>query len=199
MSEDAKPAPEKDDAGEVAEGDDKAVKDRWWVDFGDKERDKPPPVVPSTAPVGDRFYLSAKGFEQEAARKRLTDSNLNLLIEANPAEGEWGYVQLSDKRFPAAEAERIRAAVELPSYARGALIDSGRTVRLLVTGTPIGERILELALTKEPSFDCWIGDEWVRERLFKDRKRALRGFRQLIEHYLSPEGIAEWESGRARV
>lgn len=180
-------------------GDDKAVKDRWWVDFGDKGKGKavaPPPPAP--VQVGKRFYRAADGFEQEAARARLTDLNLKLLVEANPAEGEWSYVQLTDRPFAAKEAEQIRQAIALPPYARAAMIDSGRAVRILVTGTPIGERILELALNREPSFDCWIGQEWVKEELFRDRKRALRALREYIERYLDPASIAEWESDRAR-
>lgn len=187
------------DAGAGDAGDEKAVKDRWWVDFGPKDNSQAEPTAAPPVPVGEKFYRSANGFEQEAARARLTDSNLKLLIEANPAEGEWGYVLLGEKPFPAADAERIRQSVNLPGYSRGVLIDSGRSVRLLITGTPIGERILELALVKEPSFDCWIEEEWVCERVFKDRKRALRGIHDLIEHYLSPQGIAAWESARARV
>lgn len=188
-----------DEQDPPAGGDDKAVKDRWWVDFGDKGKAKAPvPVAPVPVKVGQRFYRAADGFEQEAARARLTDLNLKLLVEANPDEGQWGYVLLGERPCPAKEAEQIRQAVALPQFARGAFIDSGRAVRLLVTGTPIGERILELALNKEPSFDCWIGQEWVKEELFRDRKRALRAFRDYIERYLSPASIASWESDRAR-
>lgn len=180
--------------------DDKAVKDRWWVDFGDKgaAAKAPAPVVPTPSPVGQRFYRAAVGFDQEVARARLTDLNLKLLVQANPDEGCWGYVLLGERPLAEREAEQIRQAVDLPPYARGAFIDSGRAVRLLVTGTPIGERILELALNREPSFDCWIQQDWVKEELFKDRKRALRAFREYIERYLSPASIAAWESDRAR-
>ncbi len=192
MSEDEKAPDEK-------EGDDKAVKDRWWVDFGDKGGAKAVvPVAPVAAPVGQRFYRAADGFDQEVARSRLTDLNLKLLVEANPDEGQWGYVLLAERPCPEKEAEQIRLAVGLPGYARGAFIDSGRSVRLLVTGTPIGERILELTLTREPSFDCWVEQDWVKEEIFKDRKRALRAFRDYIERYLSPASIAAWESDRAR-
>jgi len=186
---------------ESPESDDKAVKDRWWVDFGGKDNAVAPPVAApaAAAPVGAKFYRAAHGFEQEAARSRLTDLNLKLLVEANPDLGQWGYVQLVERPFASKEAERIRETVELPPYARGAFVDSGRTVRLLVTGTPIGERILELALTREPSFDCWIQGEWVREELFKDRKRALRAFKDYIVRYLSPDCIAAWEADRSGV
>lgn len=182
-------------------GDDKAVKDRWWVDFGGKDNVKAAPVVAPVAapPVGQKFYRAAQGFEQEAARARLTDLNQKLLVEANPDLGQWGYVQLVDRPLPVKEAEQIRSAIELPGYARGAFIDSGRSVRLLVTGTPVGERVLELALTREPSFDCWIQGEWVKEELFKDRKRALRAFKDYIAQYLSPEAIRAWEADRAGV
>lgn len=191
---------EEEKTAEEKAAEEKAVKDRWWVDFGDKDKDKAPPapVVAPAPPVGQKFYRAAKGFEQESARARLTDLNQKLLVDANPDVGQWGYVNLAERPFSVKEADRIRHTVDLPAYARGAFIDSGRTVRILVTGTPIGERILELALTREPSFDCWIQGEWVKEELFKDRKRALRAFREYIERYLSPEGIATWESDRAR-
>jgi hypothetical protein len=202
MSADEKDPAATDEETDPAVAADKAVKDRWWVDFGDKGKaaKAAPPVALAPVPVqvGQRFYRAAAGFDQEVARARLTDLNQKLLIEANPAEGSWGYVLLADRPFAEKEAEQIRQAVDLPAYARGAFIDSGRSVRLLVTGTPIGERILELALTREPSFDCWIAQEWVREELFKDRKRALRAFRDYIERYLSPAGISAWESDRAR-
>jgi hypothetical protein len=174
-----------------------AVKDRWWVDTGDKRRERP--AAPAPAPVGSRFYRSGIGFEQETARSRLTDLNLKLLIEANPPEGGWGYVQLAEKPHPERERERIKEQVQLPAYARGVLVDCGRSVRILVTGTPVGARILDCTLGECPSFDCWIDGDWVRERLFRDNRAALGALRRYIAQYLSPDGIATWESLRARV
>jgi len=187
---------EKDGEGKDADG--KAVKDRWWVDFGDKQREQQARARVEAGPVGSRFYRAGKGFDQEVARARLTDLNYKLLVEANPPEGGWGYVQLDEKRFSERECERIKAVLDLPAYARGAVIDSGRTIRLLVTGTPIGERVLELALGEDTSFDCWVRGEWVREALFKDKRKALADFRKRIEEFLSSEGIANWEAGRAQ-
>ena len=75
-------------------------------------------------PVGARFYTAAKDFDQEAARTRLTDLNMRLLVEANPPEGGWGYVGVNpDRVFPKEKRERLTAAVELPSYARGTVVD----------------------------------------------------------------------------
>jgi hypothetical protein len=176
-----------------------AVKDRWWVDTGDKRREHAAPAAPARPPVGSRFYRSGVGFDQETARSRLTDLNLKILIEANPAEGAWGYVQLAETRFAERERERIKDQVPLPRYARGVVVDCGRSIRLLVTGTPVGQRILDLTLGECPSFDCWIDGEWVRERLFRDTRSALQSLRRYIPEYLSPEGIAMWELLRAQV
>jgi hypothetical protein len=179
------------------------VKDRWWVDSGDKNKkgQKPAPNASAekqAAPVGSRFYRSAVGFDQEIARARLTDLNMKLLVEANPAEGGWSYVQLAETPFPVPEREKIKSRINLPSYARGAVIDGGRSLRILFTGTPIGERILDLALTEVPSFDCWINGDWVREEVFENQRHALGRIRKLLEEFLSPEGLAIWESLRAQ-
>ena len=175
-----------------------AVKDRWWVETRDKRREQPAAPAPA-APVGSKFYRSGIGFNQETARSRLTDLNLKLLMEGNPPEGGWGYVQLAETTFSERERERIKEQIGLPPYARGVLVDCGRSVRILVTGTPIGHRILDLTLGDNPSFDCWIDGEWVRERLFRDGRGAIGALRRHIREYLSAEGIAEWELLRAQV
>ena len=176
-----------------------AVKDRWWVETGDKRRERSSVPPTPAAPVGSRFYRSGIGFSQEVARSRLTDLNLKLLIEANPPEGEWGYVQLAETCHPERERERIKEQIGLPRHARGVLVDCGRSVRLLITGTPIGQRILDLTLGDNPSFDCWIDGEWVHEQLFRDSRAALSALRRYIQQYLSPEGIANWQALRAQV
>lgn len=185
--------------GGGAGGGEPAVKDRWWVDTGDKRRERSAAAVVPRPPVGSRFYRSGVGFDQELARTRLTDNNARLLREANPAEGTWAYVLLAEKPHREQNRERIVGQVTLPPYARGLVVDCGRTLRLLVTGTPIGERVLDLTLSEPPSFDAWIGGDWVRERVFRDQRSALGGLRRAIAEFLSPEGIAAWEAMRAQV
>lgn len=172
------------------------VANRWWVDFGgsEKMRGKPRP----TGPAGSQFFQVAHDFEQERARERLTDNNLKLLAAADPPEGGWGYVRLAETAYPERELERVKRLVALPPFARGVVVDCGRSVRLLITATPPGERLLELALGEAPSFDCWVRNEWVREALFDDADQALRALRRFIEQYLSPEGIARSEAIAAR-
>lgn len=171
------------------------VKDRWWVDTGDKRREAP---KRPGGPAGTDFYRSAIGFEQETARARLTDLNMKLLVDANPVEAAWSYVQLAETTFPEKDRERIKSRVPLASYARGVVVDCGRSLRLLITGTPIGERILDFTLGEAPSFDCWIEGEWVREQVFESSEAAIRALPALIDEYLSPQGIAYRESLRPR-
>jgi hypothetical protein len=171
------------------------VSNRWWVDLGgsEKVKSKRPP-----GPAGSQFFQVAHDFEQERARERLTDNNLKLLHAADPPEGGWGYARLAETTYPERELERIKNLVGLPAYARGVIVDCGRSVRLLVTGTPVGERLLELTLGEAPSFDCWVHNEWVREALFEDADKAIRALRGFIREYLSPDGIARAEAIAAR-
>jgi hypothetical protein len=176
-----------------------AVKDRWWVETKEKRRERKAATPSPPSPVGSKFYRSGVGFDQDTARSRLTDLNLKLLMQANPPVGEWGYVQLAETTFSERERERIKEQIGMPAFARGVLVDCGRSVRVLVTGTPIGQRILDLTLGDTPSFDCWIDGEWVRERLFRDQRGAIGALRRYVREYLSPEGIATWEALRAQV
>ena len=100
-----------------------------------------------------------------------------MLAESSPPEGGWAYLGVAADRRPAREYERIKKLVNLPPYARGSVIDLGRAVRLLITGTPLGERILELALNETPSFDCWVHGDWVREELFENQRQAFAALR----------------------
>jgi hypothetical protein len=171
------------------------VTNRWWVDLGgsEKTRSKRPP-----GPAGSQLFQVAHDFEQERAKDRLTDHNLKLLTMADPPEGGWGYVRLAETSYPERELERVKKLVALPPYARGVIVDCGRSIRLLLTGTPVGERLLELALGEAPSFDCWVCSEWVREALFEDADKALKALQRYMREYLSPEGIARAEATAAR-
>jgi len=179
------------EAKEVPAASEPAVADRWWVDATDTEKNRPKPVQ---VPVAAQFYRSAQGFEQEKARERLRDNNWKVVAAANPPEGGWVNVPFAETKFSEREIEKIKEQIALPSYARGVIADSGRCVRLLVTGNPPGERLLELTLGDDPSFDCWIRNEWVDESRFQNRSHALKVFRRLVRKYLAPEAIAEYQS-----
>ncbi|MCK6555715.1 hypothetical protein L6Q96_14255 [Candidatus Binatia bacterium] len=170
--------------------------DKWWVDKTGV--DKAPEAKQLPGPAGSKFFELGRDFDQEKARERLSDDNLKVVEAAIPSEGAWGYVQLAETAYPGRELDRIKKLVALPAYARGVIVDCGRSVRLLVTGTPAGERLLELTLGEEPSFDCWIRGEWVGEAVFKDAERALAALHGYIEQYLSPEGVARLDASTPR-
>lgn len=171
------------------------VTNRWWVDLGGNEKGR---VKRTAGPAGSQFFQVGRDFEQETAKDRLTDHNLKLLVAADPPEGGWGYVRLAETAYPERELERVKRLVALPSYARGVIVDCGRSLRILVTGMPLGERLLELSLGEAPSFDCWVRGEWVREALFDDADKALRALQRFMRDYLSPEGVAHAEAIAAR-
>ena len=98
-----------------------AVKDRWWVETRRQAaRARRAAGVAPAPPVGSKFYRSGIGFNQETARSRLTDLNLKLLMQANPPEGGWGYVQLAETTFPERERERDQGADRAAAATRAA-------------------------------------------------------------------------------
>jgi hypothetical protein len=165
-------------------GDRPTVENRWWVDHGKDAKGNPLPRPP--AQFGHRFFRTGEGFEQERARVRLTDSNLKWLEEANPAPGTWAVVHvLSGERVPEPRVEKVKRAFAIPPRGRGVLIDSGTSIRAIVTGEPVGERLVEVRLGDESSFDAWVHGEWVREALFRDFDDALRRAPALVREYLT--------------
>ena len=170
-------------------GDRPTVENRWWVDQGKAAKGEPQPRPPAT--FGRRFFRTGEGFEQDLARIRLTDSNLKWLEEANPPPGGWALVQvLPGERFAPGRLERVKAAFKLPPGCRGVLVDSGTSLRAIVTGTPVAERLVELRLGDESSFDAWVHGEWVREVLFRGFDDALRRGPALVREYLTTDRAA---------
>jgi hypothetical protein len=165
---------------------------KWWVDqqkAGNDSRKGGPP-----APAAARFYITAKGFEQERARAGLVDLNAKLLEAANPPEDGFGYLSLIDERCPPNVVERVKRALPLPRGGRAAIIDSGRSLRAIVTGSPPGERILEFNFNREePTFDVWVRGDWKEEIAFRDLGEIYRAARVLIEEYMGAEALAKPE------
>ncbi|MBM4270420.1 MAG: hypothetical protein FJ144_28080 [Deltaproteobacteria bacterium] len=181
------PDPPGDPAPEGENADRAAVENRWWVDTGKREARGSGARATSGegAPiVGDRFFAVGRGFDQDRARSALTDSNLNLIREANPSEGTWAYLSMIEDKSPEERIAKVRRMLRLPRWARGVLVDAGTSIRAIATGDPVGERIVELTLGSQSSFDAWANGEWVREKVFRSRERALREGAGLIVRYL---------------
>ncbi len=166
------------------------VENRWWVDSttGTKRRGLTSPSERPAPIVGERLFGVGRDFDQERARARLTDSNLNLLREVNPPDDGWAYLALTEQRSPRDYIERVRRALRLPRGSRGVLVDSGTSLRAIVTGKPFGARVVELTLGGDSSLDAWANGEWVAERVFKSRERALREAPHLFARHLRSDG-----------
>ncbi|MGE0824707.1 MAG: hypothetical protein AB7G75_07245 [Candidatus Binatia bacterium] len=163
----------------------------WWVErLRSRERLKP---EDREVLVGATFFRSVEGYDQEQATRNLTDLNLKLLTDANPAPGEWGYVALVDERSPEAEIERVKRALPLPPEAHAVLVDSGLSLRAIVSGTPVGERLLEFNFIDEASFDCWIRGEWIREEVYRGKRELLRRAAGLLRKYMAKDLVREKE------
>jgi hypothetical protein len=158
------------------------IEDRWWVDR-DKYRLRPR-NQDRPGGAGAAFFRAVEGYDQAQALEHLTDVNLKLLAQGAPPLGGWGYVSLLKERSPSRDIERVKRRLPLPSFARAVIVDSGRSLRAVVTGSPVGERILEFNFIEEASFDCWINGEWVCERTFRHRDELLREAPKLLIQYL---------------
>ena len=171
------------------------VENRWWVDT-DKVTESAKTIPKGERPpVGSRFFDIGYEFDQERAKHRLTDLNLKFLDEGRPEPNAWRLIRMvPNESVPASQIERMKQRLPLPPGARGVIVDSGRSVRFIITGDPIGERVLEFTLGEESSFDCWIRGDWVREELFRDLDDALRKARPFVGRYLGPEPQADNET-----
>jgi hypothetical protein len=161
---------------------------RWWVEHAkvnEKERRAAAraafaagqglPKLP-----GAKFFRVGMDFDQEKARSELTDTNLNLLRQANPPENGWAYLALIADRSSEQLVQRVKRSLRLPPGARGVIVDSGSSLRAIITGLPVGERVVEVTLAEDSSLDAWAHGEWVCEKVFANRERALREASALI-------------------
>jgi hypothetical protein len=165
-------------------GDRPSIENRWWVDQTKDEHgrpiDRPPPQF------GQRFFQTAAGFQQDRAQRRLTDLNLKWFEEARPEPGSWALVRTLEKdRVSAQRLEKVKSVLRLPPGGRGVLVDSGDSVRAIITGDPVGERLVEVRFGEESSFDAWVHGEWVREVLFRDFDECMRRTPSLLREYLT--------------
>ncbi len=165
------------------------VENRWWVDGNTSaKRRGPTPVSERATPpiVGQRLFGVGRDFDQDRAKVHLTDANLQLLREGNPPEDGWAYLPLTEQHSSEELLNRVKRAIRLPRGSRGVLVDSGSSLRAIVTGRPFGERVVEITLGGDSSLDVWARGEWVAERVFRSRERALREVSHLVARHLRP-------------
>ncbi len=158
---------------------------KWWIDRGPvKERERKAPL--DRGIIEKRVYEMLKGYNQDQAVRNVVDINKRILKEISLPAGEWGYLSLDVGSYPAGALARIKSSLQLPPGARALVIDAGYSARLLITGEPVGERLVDINFTESPSLDYWVAHELVEERLFSSVDDALRKLKGRLHHYLLP-------------
>jgi hypothetical protein len=91
---------------------------------------------------------------------------------------------MTEERFSQKTLERIKDTVALPPGGRALAVDSGVSLRVILTGQPSGERLVELRFGEESSFDAWVDGEWVDEALFGRLQEALKAAPAFVAKHL---------------
>jgi hypothetical protein len=156
---------------------------KWWIDRGPvKERQKNEEPSPGLI---ERWVLDMlHDYSQDQAVKNVVDINQQLLKEFPNGAGEWRTLSLGVGAYPAARLAKIKGVLKLPDYARALVIDAGYSARVLVTGEPVGEKLVDINFTESPSLDYWVKGELAEERLFGNFEEALRKIRGSLHRYL---------------
>jgi hypothetical protein len=159
---------------------------KWWIDRGPvKEREKPA-AAPVKGIVERWAYDLLKNYNQDQAAKNLVDINNKILHNLAIGPGEWGYYSLEIGTYPLERLNKIKSGLPLPSGARGVVVDAGFSVRVIITGEPVGARFIDINFTDAPSLDYWVNGQLVEERLFANMGEALKRIRVDLADYLRP-------------
>ncbi len=161
---------------------------KWWIDRGPvKEREKETQL--GRGIIEKWVYGMLKDYSQDQAVRNVVDINQRILKELSVSPGEWGYLSLGVGSYPANGLAKIKSSLQLPSHARALAIDAGYSVRVMITGEPIGERFVDINFTEAPSLDYWVGGELVEERLFSNIDETLKKLRASLDGYLNPPNL----------
>ena len=162
---------------------------KWWIDRGPvKEREKA--ATPEKGIIEKWAYELLRNYNQDQAAKNLVDINTKLLKGLSVAQGEWGYYSLEIGNYPPEKLSKIKSGLPLPPGSRGIVIDAGFSVRIIITGEPVGERYIDVNFTDAPSLDYWVSGQLVEERVYSNVGEALRRIRTELPRYLTlPEQV----------
>lgn len=162
------------------------LENRWWIDQDKANKGEPTPRPP--AQFGNSFFRTGAGYEQNQAQRRLTDLNLKWFAEApEPDAQRWSTLFMlgPEHRFSPRKTEKVRNLIIVPPQGHGVLIDSGISLRAIIANNARRERLIELRLGRDSSFDAWVQGEWVREVIFRDFDDALRRAPRFVRQYLT--------------
>ncbi len=157
---------------------------KWWTERDPVRKPEKKPEPPGGI-IEKWAYELLKDYNQERAVKNVADINPRVLQYLSLPPGEWGYLSLEVGKYPPGRLAKIKEALRLPPSTRALTIDAGYSVRVLITGEPIGERLVDINFTEDPSLDFWVNGELVEERLFSSVDQALRKIRPSLNQYLA--------------
>jgi hypothetical protein len=159
---------------------------KWWIDRrAVKERDKS--AAPPVRGIIEKWAVDLlENYNQDEAAKNLVDINLKIFKELKVEPGQWGYYSLDIGKYPPDKLEKIKAALPLPPGARGIVIDAGYSVRVMITGEPVGERYVDINFVDAPSLDYWVKAQLIEERVFGSVGEALKRIRPDLLSYMTP-------------
>ena len=158
---------------------------KWWIDRGPvKEREKA--ATPEKGIIEKWAYELLRNYNQDQAAKNLVDINTKLLNGLSMAAGAWGYYSLEIGNYPAEKLSKIKNGLPLPAGARGIVIDAGYSVRIIITGEPVGERYVDINFTDAPALDYWVNGQLIEERVYSNVGEALKRIRPELPRYLAP-------------
>ncbi len=158
---------------------------KWWIDRRPvKARDKT--AEPVKGIIEKWAFELLKNYNQDEAAKNLVDINLKIFKGLTIAPGEWGYYSLEVGTYPAERLAKIKISLPLPAGTRGIVIDAGFSVRVIITGEPVGERYVDINFVDAPSLDYWVNGQLIEERMFSNLGEALKRIRSDLPSYLNP-------------
>jgi len=158
---------------------------KWWIDRRPvKERDKSAEPVKG---IIEKWAVDLlKNYNQDEAAKNLVDINQRIFKGLTIAPGEWGYYSLEIGTYPAERLAKIKTSLPLPAGTRGIVIDAGFSVRVIITGEPVGERYIDINFVDAPSLDYWVNGQLIEEQVFSNVGEALKRIRADLPSYLNP-------------
>ena len=157
---------------------------KWWIDRRPvKDRDKSAEPIKG---IIEKWAVDLlKNYNQDEAAKNLVDINQRIFKGLTIAPGEWGYYSLEVGTYPAERLAKIKTGLPLPAGTRGIVIDAGYSVRIIITGEPVGERYVDINFVDAPSLDFWVNGQLIEERVFSNLGEALKRIRPNLPRYLN--------------
>lgn len=163
---------------------------KWWIDRGPaKEREQTGPSKKGI--IEEWAFELLKDYRQERALQSIVDINQQIVKKVAVEPQQWAHVSLGVGEFPRKKLDQIKGMLRIPRYARAVVVDAGYSVRVLVTGEPPGEKIVDLNLSDQPSLDFWVNNELIQERLFGSFDEALKRLRHSLHRYLKTT-VSDW-------